>query len=72
MRLKSRERQESKLDKRLSSLGRAQLQGWVDFYLNAVGKTLLEYDRTPSSALLDEAEEGAVALLAAVRELRRR
>lgn len=71
-RLASTQAPQTKLEQRLRALPPHQLQGWADAYLNEVGQYLLLHNREGGHEALDLAEESATALLATVKELRRR
>lgn len=60
------------LEKRVAKVPTPDLAGWAHQALYAVGRTISEWERTHDDALLVEAEEGAEALLAVLRELRAR
>lgn len=60
------------LQRRLSKIPTPELAGWAHQALYGVGRTLSDWERERDDTLLAEAEEGAVALLAVLRELRAR
>lgn len=70
--IQGEKRTETKLEKRLRALPQYQLQSWADAYLNEVGQFLLLHTREGGHEALERAEESAAALLATVREIRRR
>lgn len=64
-------RQQSKLEKRVSGIGTTELITYVETTLYGIGKAIAgRGEKTEQSYL--EAEENAEALLAVIRELKRR
>lgn len=66
------ERALSAMEKRIAKVPTPDLAGWAHQALYAVGRTISEWERTHDDSLLQEAEEGAEALLAVLVELRGR
>lgn len=60
------------LERRIAKLGTPDLATWAHQAIYGIGRTLNEWERTHDDALLMEAEQGAEALLAALREIRSR
>lgn len=63
---------ESKVAKRVARLSEADLVAWGDQALFSTGRYLTAYQRERLPEYLDEARQGAEALLAVVDEIRRR
>jgi hypothetical protein len=63
--------QPTKLEKRVSGIGTAELIIWAENSLAVIGKGVVHHQRDGIDGLLD-AELGAEALLAIVRELKKR
>jgi len=63
---------ESKIAKRLSRLPEADLVAWGDQAIYSTGRYLTAYQRERRPEYLDEARNGAEALMAVVEEIRRR
>jgi hypothetical protein len=60
------------LEKRIASIGTTDLVMWAENALYVIGKEVTHHQRDRSLEALDEAELGAEALLAIVRELKNR
>jgi hypothetical protein len=63
--------QPTKLEKRVSGIGTTELVMWAENSLAVIGKGVYHHQRDGIEGLLD-AEIGAEALLAIVRELKKR
>lgn len=63
---------DSRLERRVASLGTADLVSWADQAIYATGRNLTAWQREGLSEYLSEAQQGAEALAAIVRELGRR
>jgi hypothetical protein len=63
--------QPTKLEKRISGIGTTELITWAENSLAVIGKGVYHHRRDSIEALLD-AELGAEALLAIIRELKKR
>ena len=63
--------QQSKLEKRVSNIGTSELVTWAENSLFVIGKNVVHHQRDGITAL-DEAEIGAEALLAIIKELKTR
>lgn len=66
------ERAQTPVERRVARIPTPDLHTWSEQALTALGRSLRDYQRTQVDADLQEAELGAEALLAVVRELRRR
>ena len=64
--------QQSKLEKRVSGIGTTDLIMWAENALYVIGKNVTHFQRSQGFEALFEAEEGAEALLAVIRELKKR
>lgn len=64
--------QQSKLEKRIAGIGTSDLIMWAENALYVIGKNITHHQRTQGFEALFEAEEGAEALVAIVRELKKR
>lgn len=64
--------QPTKLEKRIASVSTPELVTWTENSLFVIGKETTNWLRTKDSLLLDEAEMGAEALLAIIKELKKR
>lgn len=64
--------QKSRLERRISSIETRDLVTWSENALFVIGKEVTHWLRDRDDARLDEAEQGAEALLAIIRELRTR
>lgn len=64
--------QATALERRIAKIGTPDLAVWAHHALYGVGRALGDWERTHDDAALQEAEEGAVALLAVLREIRAR
>lgn len=62
----------SKLEARVQRLSEADLIAWSDQALYATGRNLTAWHRDGLGEYLEEAQQGAEALLAIVREISRR
>jgi len=63
--------QQSKLEKRVANIGTSELITWAENSLFVIGKNVVHHQRDGMDAL-KEAEIGAEALLAIVKELQKR
>jgi hypothetical protein len=63
---------QSKIEKRVSTIGTYDLVLWAENALYVIGKEITHHQRDKNADALYEAELGAEALLAIVRELRSR
>ena len=63
---------QTKIEKRVASLPTQDLTGWAEQALYTIGRYLTDYIKSGDTKVLDEAELGAEALLAVVRELKKR
>jgi hypothetical protein len=63
--------QQSRLEKRVSNFGTSDLVIWVESLLPSIGKAVVHHSRDGVDALSD-AEDNAEAVLAIVRELKKR
>ena len=66
------EQEQTKLEKRVASLDTAELIRWVDQTLFTIGKNVVSWDRSGEPEMLAEAELGAEALHAVIKELVKR
>lgn len=66
------ERAQTPVERRVARIATPDLQAWAEQALSALGRSLRDFQRSQADADLREAEMGAEALLAVVRELRRR
>lgn len=66
------ERSQSPIERRVARIATPDLHGWCEQALTALGRSLRDYQRSGVEDALEEAELGAEALLAVVKELRRR
>lgn len=64
--------QPTKLEKRIASISTPELITWAENSLFVIGKETTNWLRTKDGLLLDEAEVGAEALLAIIKELKKR
>jgi hypothetical protein len=64
--------QPTKLEKRVASISTPDLVIWAENALYTIGKETTGWLKTKESFLLDEAELGAEALLAVIKELKKR
>jgi hypothetical protein len=62
----------SRIEKRVSTIGTYDLILWAENALYVIGKEITHHQRDKDSNALYEAELGAEALLAIVRELQKR
>lgn len=65
-------KEQSRIEKRLGSLDTSELVRWVDQTLFIIGKNVISWDRTGEAEMLSEAELGAEALHAVIKELIKR
>lgn len=63
---------QSKIEKRVSTIGTYDLILWAENALYVIGKEITHHQRDKNPDALYEAEMGAEALLAIVRELQKR
>jgi hypothetical protein len=63
--------QQSRLEKRVSSFGTSDLVVWVETMLPSIGKAVVHHSRDGVEVLVD-AEKEAEAVLAVIRELKKR
>jgi len=66
------EQEQTKLEKRVASLETRDLVKWVDQTLFTIGKNVVSWERTLQPEMLSEAELGAEALQAVIKELVKR
>lgn len=66
------ERSQTPIERRASRIATPDLYGWTEQALTALGRSLRDYQRSGTEDALAEAELGAEALLAVIRELKRR
>lgn len=66
------ERALTPIERRVARIATHDLQAWAEQALTALGRSLRDFQRSQADAELQEAEMGAEALLAVVRELKRR
>jgi len=66
------EQEQTKLEKRVASLDTHDLVKWVDQTLFTIGKNVISWDRSGEPEMLSEAELGAEALHAVIKELIKR
>lgn len=69
---KSESQPKSKVEQRVSKIATPDLTTWADQALYGIGRHLSSWQSNASVADLEEAEMGAEALLAVVRELKAR
>lgn len=64
--------EQTKIEKRVASLETRELTKWVDQTLFTIGKNVISWERTGEPEMLSEAELGAEALQAVIKELVKR
>jgi hypothetical protein len=64
--------QPTKLQQRVEKIGTTDLVMWAENALYVIGKGITQYQRSNNAELLEEAHEGAEALLAITTELKKR
>lgn len=69
---KSETPKQTKIEKRVASLSNHDLVDWSEHSLYTIGRYLTEYIKSGDAAVLDECILGAEAMLAVMRELKRR
>lgn len=72
LRAPKQERELTATERRIAKVPTPDLSAWAHQALYAVGRTIGDWERTHDDALLIEAEQGAEALLAVLKELRGR
>ena len=69
---KSKQPQQSRLEKRVAAIPTNDLVSWSEQALFGIGRHLTSWQKSRSTLDLDEAEVAAEALYAVIRELKKR